>query len=147
MQYVRALVYDQDGNFQGYGVLKAGLGKLQSVNLYSEVELSELDAHLARLNQDVALKAHWPKVDEPEVRALLNDSNWEPYETMLADVVDEDNSYYVWQKDDYGTDTENLDEDASVIATKTARVPVRQSDVQARIHFAQQTVASQRAGV
>lgn len=147
MNYTRALIYDPEGNFVGYSILKNGINKLHSSNIWTEAESGELDKQLNRLNGDVAIKAHWPRVDDPEVIALLENSAWEPIETMLAEVVDEDRSYYVWLKDASGHNTADLDKTASVIATKQAQVPVRPSDISVRVRHALETVAERRAGL
>lgn len=156
MTYVMALVYDAEGNFRGYTTLNHETSKLKSTNLWTEEELPKLQEQLDRLNVGGALTAHWPNLNDPEVAALLNDPNWEPLETHVVDVVDDDRSHYVWtqvsQIDAFGNPTGEmvngeLDETASVIAYKKARVPVRPIDAQIRTKKAQETVARRRAGM
>ena len=145
MQYVEALVYDVDGNFRGHAILKGDTGRLQSINLWTDEALPAFQDTLERLNGSSAIKDHWPKLEDPEVRALLDNPEWIPLETELLDVEDEENSHYVFTKDE--DDEEVIDYDASVIATKKAWIPKRQSDVQARIREAMEIVARRRAGI
>src|ERR1035437_4367821 len=158
MQYESVAIYTLGGDFVGYSILK-GLGtinKLQSVNIWSEEEMPKLTEQLGRLNGDVALRAHWPRQDDPEVLALLNDPNFMPLETEVVDVVDDGNSYYAYTQvlevDALGKQTGriidgDLDREASVLAYKKAVVPVRPIDAQIRTKKAHEIVAQRRAGL
>lgn len=140
-QYEQALVYDAEGNFRGYTVLHnigEGQAKLQTQNLWTEEETAQFTEQLDRLNGQVATLAHWPRRDDPEVLALLQDPNWEPPELEPSEEVDEDQSYIVRKEDD------SIDYAASVIIPKTVMVPSRVG-VQARVRKALETVAERRA--
>lgn len=150
MIYAQVAVYDMEANFVGYAIHKQGLLKLQSGNLWAEEERPALQEQLDRLNGDVKIRRQWPRSDDPEVQALLNDPTWMPLETHVTDVIDDENSYYVWtEADENGKPTQasELDEQASVIAYKKARVPVRPVDAQVRTKAAHETVARRRAGL
>lgn len=146
MQYVKAHVYDEEGNHRGYCVLKDEANKLNSVNLWAESEVTEFQGVLDHLNGSVAISNHWPDITDPEVQGLLNDPQFHPVKMYQANVVDEENSHYVFLKDKDGRDTEDLDETASVIATVSRMVPVNQSDVTVRVRAAREQVARKRAG-
>lgn len=145
MQYAEALVYDVDGNFRGHAILKGDTGRLQSINLWTDNELPAFQSTLKKLNGSSAINDYWPKLEDPEVRALLDDPSWKPLEMELVDVEDEENSHYVFIKNTEGEDI--IDRDASVVATKRAWIPKRPSDAQIRIHDALETVARRRAGI
>jgi hypothetical protein len=156
MTYVKALVYDSEGNFRGYTTLNHEANKLKSTNLWSEEEQPKLDEQLDRLNVDTQLKATWPRTDDPDVIALLQNRSWMPYQTKLAKVVDDAQSHYVYHQepevDALGNPTGrmtkgHLDEEASVIRFKMAEVPVNPIDVQIRTKRAQEIVARHRAGL
>lgn len=154
-----------DGNFLGYAIKAAEVpSKLQSTNLYLEGEEVKLNEQLAALNENVDIRSHWPSHNDPEVQALVNDPSFMPIEYIDAQVVDDDHSLYVWKKehatDDHGNplfdlatgqpvmvDGSELDEMASVISYKIARVPKRPSDAMWRIKKAAETIARRRAGV
>jgi hypothetical protein len=155
MSYVPCLVYDLDGNFVGYSILNNEARKLKTTNLWTDEERAKLDEQVARLNGHQALSAHWPRLDDPEVIALLSDPSFMPLETEVADVVDDEHSYYVWTEvpeiDHAGQPTGRmvkgeLDRQASVIAYKKATVPKRPIDAQIRTKKAQEIVAQKRAG-
>lgn len=153
--YIHVLLYTHEGDFIGYAIRKEG-GKLQSTNIWTEAEVSALNEQLGRLNQDVSLKQFWPHPNDPEVLEILGREDFEPLEMEKANVVDESQSYYVWEQvkevDRFGNatgrmvDGENYDEAASVIVTKEAMVPKRPSDVMLRIKHACEIVARERAG-
>lgn len=156
MTYVAALVYDADGNFRGYTTLNHEVNKLKSTNLWTEEERPKLEEQLQRLNVGSALMAHWPSIDDPEVLKMLNDPTWEPLEMVLADVVDDERSLYVWtqiqETDAFGEPTGRmingeLDRDASVIAYKKAHIPKEPIKAQVRTKKAQEIVARRRAGM
>src|SRR5258708_1993357 len=96
--YIACLVYDQSGEFQGYCIRKEGVVKLQSTNLYLESEIAELDVQLGRLNEDAGLKAHWPSPKDPDVVAILDNPDFMPLEYADQQVIDEANSYIVYQE-------------------------------------------------
>jgi hypothetical protein len=156
MTYVPALVYDSEGNFRGYTTLNHESNKLKSTNLWTEAELPKLHEQLERLNVDTRLKGVWPRTDDPDVVALLQDRSWMPYETKMAEVVDDERSHYVYHQepevDSFGNETGrmingHLDEAASVIRFKVAEVPSNPIDIQIRTKKAQETVARRRAGL
>lgn len=141
-----ALVYDQKGNFRGYTILK--FNKLGSTNLWPEGEIEDLKQQIARLNDDSNIKQFWPNTRDPDVQALLNDPNFLPYDTVDEQVMDDANSYLVY---DESTRTEYdspvIDMAKSVLAYKTVKVPVNSAEVQIRFKRAHEIVARRRAGL
>lgn len=147
--YQPVLVYDQEGNFIGHAIKSTSALKLQSTNIYLEGEQEDLNAQLARLNESVSLKAVWPNPRDPEVIALLDDPKFMPIEYVEEDVVDDENSYYVYDKE---PDPETgelgvINREASVIAYKTMMVPARPSDAMERQKGACEAVAKRRAEI
>lgn len=147
MPYSAVLIYSSEGDFLGYGIRKPEPSlQLKSVNIWSEEERADLERQTQRLNGDIELKAHWPKVDDPEVLKLIQDPNWEPIEMEEVQEVDEENSLYIPALNAAGAQTGEIDWEASVIAHLPARMaPVRPIEAQARTKKAQETVAQQRA--
>lgn len=141
-----ALVYNADGDFSGYSILKGN--KLASTNLWSEGDLADLQAQVARLNESVNIKQYWPNTRDPEVQALLNDPNFMPYDTVMERVVDDANSYLVY---DETQETENgapvLDLERSVLAYKDKEVAKNPTEVSVRFKRAHEIVARRRAGL
>lgn len=82
--YRAALIYDQEGNFVGYGILSPS-GKLKSINIWTEDEKPDFSQQISALNASVAVTAHWPQLDDPDVQALLDDPNWRPINEGLPD--------------------------------------------------------------
>ena len=146
MAYRHVAVFELDGNFVGYSIIQDGAHKLQSTHLYAEKDGQELADRLQELNDSNAVLAAWPDARDPEVQALVNDSNFEPIEMSAEEVVDEDNSYIVYLKDADGEDTFEINQEASVLQYKVIQVPVRPSDVMARTKKACEVVARRRAG-
>ena len=153
--YVPVAIYDLQGQFRGYSILNHEANKLKTTNVWTEAEQQQLQTQLDRLNTDSTLKAHWPALNDPEVAALLNDRTWEPIETRIADVVDDEHSFYVFEQvpelDRFGNETGrmvngDIDRDASVLAFKKAEIPVRPIDAQIRTKKAQELIARKRAG-
>lgn len=143
-----ALVYTTEGEFKGYSILNGN--KLASSNLWPDSEFKDLEAQVNRLNEDVNIKQFWPSTRDPEVQALLNDPNFMPYETTTEQVVDEERSYYVWDKmDEHGQPLPDaqLDRNASVIAYKMEMVPIHPEEVTIRFKRAHELVARRRAGL
>ena len=89
-----AIIYDINGNFRGYTILRGD--KLASTNIWPEADLKDLQQQISRLNEDAGIKQFWPNTRDPEVQTLLNDPAFMPYETTTEQVVDEKNSYYCW---------------------------------------------------
>jgi hypothetical protein len=153
MSYQSALIYTQDGVFVGYSIL--GPNKLQTTNLYKEHETDALEKRIGELNGSNDLKNFWPHPQDPEVLAIVNDQTFMPLQYIEAEVVDDDHSYYVYKKvpevDSVGrrtgnwVDSEEIDEDASVVKHKIARIPKNPSDVMLRIKSASEIVARRRA--
>jgi hypothetical protein len=142
-QYEQALVYDLQGNHRGSVIIKniqGGSIKLQSLNLWTDAELLDLQEQLDRLNSELTIKAHWPRQDDPEVQALLQNPNWEPVEMVASEEVDLDQSYIVHKDDNPESD---IDYEASVIVNRPVMVPSR-TGASARIRLAMETVARQR---
>lgn len=144
--YQAVAIYDLDGNFIGYTILKGGTEKLQTTNLWTEAQVSDLKVQLQRLNANVDIRSHWPQVQDPDVQALLNDPNWEPVPLDEVEVVDDDASTFVWDvppsdEDPFG----QMNEAASNIVYKTIMAPSSAGTV-ARIRKACEIVARARAG-
>lgn len=164
MPFIPVALYTMEGEHVGYAIKATEVpSKLQSTNVYLEGEEDKLRQQLADLNENVDIRSHWPDHRDPEVQALINDPSFMPIEYVDAEVVDDENSFYVWKKEhktdengnplyDIATglpvlvDGTELDEVASVIVKKIARVPKRPSDAMWRIKKAAETVARRRAG-
>jgi hypothetical protein len=147
MAFEAVVVYNMDGDFLGYGIKKPDTLQLQSVNIWAEdpEQITDLQAQLGRLNQAVDIRSFWPDVRDPEVVNILSDPNWMPIETSPMEVVDEDNSNFVWieepnDENPYG----KMDEDASTLAYKLVQVP-SPAHVQQRVKSACELVARRRA--
>lgn len=154
--YKAVLIYSGESEFIGYGIKEEGAIKLKGPNIWTEEEKEKLIDELGKLNQSSAIMSSWPDANDPEVRVILNDPTFMPLERAMQEVVDEENSYYVYtQEPEYdreGIATGNyvdgkVDQAASVIATKMAEVLVRPSDVTLRTKKACEIVAQRRAGL
>ncbi len=146
MTFTTAFVYDGDGQFLGFSIYKKGAQKLHTANLWQEEDLEDLKQQLARLVDDLDVRAYWPDVRDPEVVALLDDSTWEPLELHPIEVDDEENSVIVWKiepSEEYPHGI--IDRTLSVIATKIVMAPAP-VEVQARVKKACEIVARARAG-
>jgi hypothetical protein len=146
MAYNHVAVFELDGQFLGYAVKEANNRTLQSTHLYAEEEGEDLAKRIAELNESQSILCVWPDARDPEVQALVNDPSFEPIEMSEEEVVDNDNSYIIYLKDAEGQDTFEIDQEASVLKYKIAKVPVRPSDVMARTKSACEVVARRRAG-
>jgi hypothetical protein len=134
-----------DGQFLGYSIKQDRVNRLQSTHLYAEAEEQELAKRLQELNEKQAITSVWPDARDPEVQALVNDPSFEPIEMTEEEVMDTENSYIVYLKDAEGEDTFDIDQEASVLKYKTAKVPLRPSDYMKRTKTACETIARQRA--
>jgi hypothetical protein len=147
MPYTHVLIYTPEGECLGYGIRKpAPALQLKSVNIWTEEEQGDVQEQLNRLNADVSLRTHWPKLDDPEVQALLNDPTWMPLEMEEVTEVDDENSYYAYKTYDHGDGPRQvIDEDATVLAYHPPRlVPKRPIEAQVRIKKTQERVAHDR---
>lgn len=156
MAYQAVLVYTTDGEPLGYSIKKSDAFKLQSTNIWTEDEIPKLNEQLGRLNESVELSSVWPDANDPEVKAVLANPSFMPIEMHLEDVVDDDNSWFVYtQEPEYDINGDptgenvdgELDQEASVIKTKKMMVPVRPSEVMERTKAACEQVARARAGL
>lgn len=155
MSYVPVAIMRVDGSFVGYTIMRADAQKLQTTNIYTEGEEAKLDEQVALLNADVDIKRFWPHPQDPEVLALLADETFIPIEYKMAEMVDDEHSYYVWKQteevDQHGNptgrmvDSEWLDEEASVLAYKVGKVPVKPAQELFRIQKACEVIARKRA--
>lgn len=153
--YQAVAIYDlQKGDFIGYTIKEQNAQKLQTTNLYTESESADLETQLSRLNDSSAVLAAWPDARDPDVVKVLEDPNFMPIEMIEDDMVDEENSYYVYTQvpeiDESGAPTGRttegeIDKTASVIVTKRMKVPARPSDVMERTKAACEVVARRRA--
>src|ERR1039458_9459768 len=67
MPYTHVLIYTPEGECLGYGIRKpAPALQLKSVNIWTEEEQGDVQEQLNRLNADVSLRTHWPKLDRSE---------------------------------------------------------------------------------
>jgi hypothetical protein len=142
--YRHVVVFDLEGQCLGYSIIEDGALKLQSTHLYSEEEGGDLAKRIAELNESQAVTSAWPDARDPEVQALVNDPSFEPIEMTDEEVVDTDNSYIIYLKDAEGEDTFDIDQEASVLKYKIAKVPLRPSDYMRRTKTACETIARRR---
>lgn len=146
LMYRHVAVFELDGTFVGYAVKEVNNRTLQSTHLYSEEEGEDLAKRIAELNESQTVLAAWPDARDPDVQTLVNDPAFEPIEMTDEEVIDEENSYIVYLKDADGEDTFEIDQEASVLKKRIAKVPVRPSDAMARTKKACEVVARRRAG-
>ncbi len=146
--YRHVAVFELDGTFLGYTIMGQGANKLQTTNIYSEAEGTELAEQLVRLNGAQQITAHWPDARDPEVHALVQDPAFEPVEMVVEDVIDEDNSYikFIPETDAEGKEVPGtrIDLEASVLRYKKESVPKEPALYLARTKKAQQIVAERR---
>lgn len=144
--YKSVLIYSDEDTpqFVGYAILKTP-EKLQSINIYTDAQLPQLQLQLNRLNDQTSVLAHWPHYSDPDVRKLVDDPSWEPVADEPIEVVDEENSIFIWNRepDLANGDVGQMDEEASYIVIKEvmAQPPVL---VQARVKKAQEIIARER---
>lgn len=143
--YRHVAVFELDGTFIGYTIKEANNRTLQSTHLYSEEEGEDLTKRIAELNESQTVLAAWPDARDPEVQALVNNPSFEPIEMTEEEVIDEDNGYIVYLKNAEGEETFEIDQEASVLKHKIAKVPVRPSDAMARTKKACEVVARRRS--
>lgn len=146
--YNAVLIYTDEDNpkFVGYAIQKTP-EKLQSINVYTENQLPQLRLQLDRLNDQNNVLAHWPHYTDPDVQRLVGNPAWEPVKDEPVEVVDEENSIFIWDRepDLANGDVGQMDEDASTIVTKYIMAPPPVL-VQARVKKAQEIVARERMG-
>ncbi len=157
--YRRVFVYDEEGEFLGYGIKQDRANGLQTTHLYQEAEMDNLWRQLERLNEADALRSVWPDARDPEVQALLADESWEPVQTAMMEVIDEEESTLVygeeWATDRTGAELLGDDgrpvmtqgdllPDLSTIVYKTVEAPRSPAEVGQRIQKAQELVAKRR---
>jgi hypothetical protein len=164
MSFEPLALYTLQGQFIGYTIKDPAVSKLQTTNIYVEGEEAKLNARIAELNENGDLAAVWPHPQDPEVRQLLSDREFCPINYVDREVVDDDNSFYVWKQepetDEHGNyvidimtgqpkmvQGSELDEQASVIRYKIASVPEKPTDEMFRIKKACEVVARKRAGL
>ena len=146
MAYKAVSIYTLEGEFLGYGLKQDGVDKLHNNNLWTESpeDVTDLKAQLGRLNDAVDIRAYWPDVRDPEVTALTDDPEFEPLTYSKVEVVDEENSLFIWIEEPTDESPGQMDPDASIIAYKWVDAPAP-TDVQARIKKACEIVARRRA--
>lgn len=164
MSFEALLLYNTDSQFVGYVIKDPSVDKLQSTNIYGEHEIDKLNLRLEELNENVDLQRYWPHPQDPEVQQLLANREFCPIKYVDREVVDDENSFYVWEQvqevDEHGNPVfdlvtglpkmvqgENIDEQASVIRFKIASVPEKPTDEMFRIKKACEVVARRRAGL
>jgi hypothetical protein len=150
MSYQTVLIYDANANFLGYTILRPRKEdqpfKLQTTNVWTDEQVNDLSHQLERLNDQRGILAHWPSYSDPEVMELVGNPDWEPVADEPIEVVDEENSTFVWiQEPSEEEPLGQLDEPASNIVTKYVYGPPPVL-VQARIKKAQEIVARRRMG-
>jgi hypothetical protein len=129
-------LYDRTNQFVGAAIKKAGVLKLDSVNIWTQEEAADFKKALDDLNDESEIRAFWPDAHDPEVGELVENPAWEPLELHEEDVPDWDNSDIV--EDEYG-----IDVDESTIVYKKAMVP-DPTEAQQRYYKAQEIVARRR---
>lgn len=87
MTYVIAKIATLDDEDLGYVVVKEGTAKLEDSNIWLEGE--GIEEHVAKLNDLVLLKEHWPDARNPEVQELVNNPEFEPLVFTEQEVYDE----------------------------------------------------------
>lgn len=168
MKYEAVYLYNNRNEFLGVGIKKTNAPQLQSVNIWSDSdeEIEDFRKTLAGLNDEGALREHWPQAMDPEVIELVENPDWEPLELHEASVPDWENATLVYKRDsvwgyDYDgatdqvlprpgpegkvewKDSEEIDYDQSTIPHKQAMVP-DPKEVQDRYFKAQEIVARRR---
>lgn len=146
MAYRAVSVYTLEGEFLGYSIQQEGIEKLLNNNLWSESpeDTEDLKAQLARLNEAVDIRAFWPNIRDPEVQELINNPDWEPLQMSKVEVVDEDNSLFIWLEEPSDESPGIMDTENSIIEYKLVDAPAP-TDVQARWKKACEVIARQRA--
>lgn len=139
MQYEAVYLYNNRNEFVGVAIKKAGVPKLQSVNIWSDSseDVEDFKRTLNGLNNETELRAHWPEAHDPEVAELVEDPEWMPLELHEEDVPDWDASTIV--DDEWG----GIDTEASTIVYKKEMVP-DPTEAQDRYFKAQEVVARRR---
>jgi hypothetical protein len=145
MAYVPVAIYDLDGNFLGYSIKNETVDKLHNTNLWRASDQQDLADQLKRLNQAVDIRAFWPDMRDPEVLALIENPDWEPLKLSPVEVVDEENSDFVWIVEPDETQPGQMDVENSTIVHKYVDAPAP-ADYAARLKKACEVVARQRAG-
>lgn len=94
MSYLIAKIATLDDEELGYVVVKEGTAKLEDSNIWVEGE--GIEEHVAKLNDLVLLKQHWPDARDPEVTALVNDPEFEPLVYTEQEVYDDATEEYAY---------------------------------------------------
>lgn len=146
MAYRTVLVYaaDDSATFLGYSIKQDGVDKLYNNNLWSQDDIEDHKEQVQRLNAATDIRQFWPDVRDPEVQELVNNPDWEPLEYSPIEVVDEDNSVFVWDLEPSDMHPGVMNQDESVILYKTVQAPAP-AHVHARIKKACEIVARERA--
>jgi hypothetical protein len=137
--YEAVLIYNTLGGHQGYGIRRIGADRLHSVNYYDETGVTE---QLNALNNSEVVKENWPDLNDPEVRLLIDDPDWEPLRFHEEEVFDIDKSELV--SDPL---TGEVDWERSTLVKVRKMVPDSSVEVQQRTRKALETVAMARAGL
>lgn len=79
--FIAAQIYDpRDNSFVGWVILRDDSPTFVTSQYYREGEQEELQAQLARLQDEALVLHYWPRPDDPEVQTLLADETFEPVE-------------------------------------------------------------------
>jgi hypothetical protein len=130
-------LYTNRNEFVGVAIKKAGVLKLDSVNIWGPDESLDFQNTFNALNDEQELRKFWPDAHDPEVGELVENPDWEPLELHEEDVPDWDKSTVV--DDEWG----DIDGEKSTIVYKKALVP-DPTEAQQRYYKAQETVARRR---
>ena len=130
-------IYSGRNEFIGAAIKKAGVPKLESVNIWTTEETEDFKETLSGLNDEDRLRQYWPDAHDPEVGELVENPEWEPLELHEEQVPDWDQSELV--EDEFG----GIDTAKSNIVYVKAWVP-DPTDAQNRYYKAQETVARHR---
>ena len=140
------LLYSVEGDFVGYGIM--GERKLQSTNVWGADEQEQLTTRLRELNEGEIVKKFWPKANDPEVLALLDDDTFEPIQYEIVPAIDFDKSHIIYKEgeiEDNFAGYGDIDFALSQIVYKEVKSPVDEAAGRMRMHRAMEAVAKRRA--
>ena len=146
MTYRPVAVYALDGIFLGYSIKEDGAKRLQTMNLWDDIDIEtkDISEQIAKLNSVADINAYWPDVRDPEVQTILNDPTFEPPELIDQEVIDEKASDLVFGPEDPLTLVKPLLDEESHIVYTTIKTP-SPAGTQFRIRQACEIVARARA--
>jgi hypothetical protein len=78
-RFSEVMIHTTDGALVGYAIVRGN--QMASLLIYKYGEEEKLIQRLKELNEQATLKEHWPKGNDPEVQALLDDEKFMPVAT------------------------------------------------------------------